>query len=123
MARPTTHGDWFGKVVAALVFVTGIAALIVVFVYAKGLFNSPVAGLGLPITKGQTPPSGLNIGVALIQLLRELVLLALMTLAGSLIASRGLHLYQVASASHQQNADPSAKSESTDATSSAPPAA
>jgi len=100
MARTNTHGDLFGKLVAAMVLVAGIAALVYVFLTAVHLFQSPVPGLGLPVAKGQAPPTGLNIGTALAALFSKLAILGLMIVAGSLIASKGIHLYQAASLAH-----------------------
>lgn len=109
MARVNTHGDLFGKVVAAMVFMFGIAALAYVFLTAVHLFQSPVPGLDLPVSKGQAPPTGLNIGAALASLFSKLAILALMTLAASLIASKGIHLYQAAAVAHHPRlADPAA---------------
>jgi hypothetical protein len=122
MARTTTHGDLFGKGVAALVFLIGIAALVTVFVNAVGLFQAPVAGLGLPLAKGQAPPAALNLGVALIQLLYKLLVLIVMTVAGSLIASKGIHLYQAASMSHHPAAALPTEAETTVPAGSTPPA-
>ena len=100
MARTNTHGDLFGKIGAVVFLVLGIAALVFVFVTALHLFQSPVPGLGLPVSKGQTPPTGLNIGAALAALFSKLAILALMIVAGSLMASYGIRLYQAASLAH-----------------------
>jgi len=100
MARVNTHGDLFGRLVAVMVLVAGIAALVFVFLTAVHLFESPVPGLGLPVPKGQAPPTGLNIGIAMALLFSKLAILALMILAGSLIASKGIHLYLGAVTAH-----------------------
>lgn len=93
MARNIIHGDLIGRVVAVLVLSAGIAALAFVFVLAVHLFESPVPGLGLPVPAGGTPPSAANIGVSLALLFRQLAILAVMILAGSLLASNGVRLY------------------------------
>ena len=92
---PRTHppADTPGRLVALLVFLLGVGMLVFVFVTALHLFQSPVPGLGLPVAQGQTAPPAANIGTALIVFLRELLLLGVMTLAGSLLASKGAHLY------------------------------
>ena len=92
---PRTHppADAPGRLVALLVFLLGVGILVFVFVTALHLFQSPVPGLGLPVAAGQTAPPAANIGTALIVFLRELLLLGVMTLAGSLLASKGAHLY------------------------------
>lgn len=100
MARQHSHGDLFGKVVAILVLLVGIGALGVVFDLAVRMFQSPVPGLGLPIPPGGTPPSATTIGIALASLLGKLVILTIMVLVGSLIASKGVHLYVGAATAH-----------------------
>jgi hypothetical protein len=100
MARNTSHGDLFGKLVAVLVFLGGIGVLGVVFYFAVHLFESPVPGLGLPVPPGGTPPSGATIGAALAGLLAKLAILAVLVLSGSLIASKGVHLYAHAVTAH-----------------------
>ena len=100
MARLHTHGDLLGRLLAVLVLLVGIAALVFVFITAVHLFQSPVPGLGLPVPNGQPPPTGLNIGVALALLFSRLAILTLMILAGSLIASKGIHLYLGAVVAH-----------------------
>ena len=85
-----------GRVVAALVILVGVAVLVYVFAQAVQLFSSPVPGLGLPVPKGESPPSGMTIGVALAGLLSKLLILTVMIVAGSLIATKGIHLYGTA---------------------------
>ena len=92
---PRTHppADVPGRLVALLVFLLGVGMLVFVFVTALHLFQSPVPGLALPVAQGQTAQPAANIGAALIVFVRELLLLGVMTLAGSLLASKGTHLY------------------------------
>lgn len=103
MARTNTHGDLFGRLVAVMVFVAGIAALVFVFMTAVHLFETPVPGLGLPVAKGAAPPTGLNIGIAMASLFAKLAILALLVLIASLIASKGVHLYLGAASAHHPN--------------------
>ena len=91
--RSLSHADLSCRLVALLVFLVGIGMLIFVFVSALHLFQSPVPGLEPLQTPGAPPPAAANIGVSLAGFARELLLLGVMTLAGSLLASRGAHLY------------------------------
>ena len=93
MPRTQPHADTSGRLVALLVFLLGDSMLVFVFVTALHLFQSPVPGLALPVPQGQTAQPAANIGTALIVFVRELLLLGVMTLAGSLLASIGAHLY------------------------------
>jgi len=85
--------DLPGRLVALLVFLIGVAMLVFVFVTALHLFQSPVPGLDLPIQAGTAPRPAVNIGAAMAVFTRSLLLLGVMTLAGSLLASKGAHLY------------------------------
>lgn len=87
------QADLTGRLLALLVFLTGVAMLVFVFVTALHLFQSPVPGLE-PLQKpGAAPPAAASIGTALADFARRLLLLMVMTLAGSLLASKGAHLY------------------------------
>lgn len=83
-----------------LVFLVGIGLLCVVFALAYSLFRSPVPGLELPVKPGTAAPPAAGIGVALSAFARQVILLGLMTIAGSLIAGKGIHLYFSASQHH-----------------------
>jgi hypothetical protein len=88
-----SHADLSCRLVALLVFLLGIGMLVFVFVSALHLFQSPVPGLEPLQAPGAAPPAAANIGVSLAGFARELLLLGMMTLAGSLLASKGAHLY------------------------------
>ena len=90
---PSHRPDLTGRLVALLVFLAGIAILVFVFVAALHLFQSPVPGLEPLQTPGAAPPPAANIGMSLAAFVRQLLLLGLMTLAGSLLANKGAHLY------------------------------
>ena len=90
-AKP--QADLPGRLLALLVFLAGVGMLIFVFVTALHLFQSPVPGLQPLQTPGAPPPAAANIGTALADFALRLLLLMVMTLAGSLLASRGAHLY------------------------------
>ena len=88
-----SHTDLSCRLVALLVFLIGIAMLVFVFVTALHLFQSPVPGLEPLQTPGAPPPAAAAIGISLAGFVRELLLLGVMTLAGSLLANKGAHLY------------------------------
>ena len=87
------------RLVALLVFLLGIGVLVFVFAAALHLFQAPVPGLEPLQTPGAPPPAAANIGLSLAGFARELLLLGVMTLAGSLLANKGVHLY-FSAASH-----------------------
>lgn len=93
MSSANTHTDLPGRILAVVVFLLGIGLLCFVFSLAWSLFRSPVPGLELPVKPGTAAPPAAGIGIALTALARQLLLLAVMTIAGSLIAGKGLHLY------------------------------
>src|SRR5262249_29437115 len=76
----------------------GVALLLVVFYVAYGLFTKPPAeALGLKLTgdpkKDATALSYVSIGVQFTALLFRLAYLFIMSIAGSLIANKGINLY------------------------------
>jgi hypothetical protein len=85
--------DHPGRYMALLVFLIGIGILIFVFVTALHLFQAPVPGLEPLQTPGAAPPAAAAIGTSLADFARKLLLLGMMTLAGSLLANKGAHLY------------------------------
>lgn len=93
MSSSNAHSDTSGRVLGTVVFLLGIALLCLVFGIAWSLFRAPVPGLELPIKTGATPPAASGIGIALSAFVRQLLLLAVMTFAGSLIAGKGIQLY------------------------------
>ncbi len=90
---PPPRADLTGRLIALLVFLAGIAILVFVFVTALHLFQSPVPGLEPLQAPGAAPPPAVNIGTSLAAFARQLLLLGVMTLAGSLLANKGAHLY------------------------------
>ncbi len=93
-SRPAhSSADLSCRLVALLVFLLGVGILLFVFVTALHLFHAPVPGLEPLQTPSVPPPAAANIGVSLAGFARELLLLGVMTLAGSLLANKGAHLY------------------------------
>lgn len=93
MSPAKPQADAPGRLLALLVFLAGVAMLIFVFVTALHLFQSPVPGLAPLQVPGTPPPPAVNIGTALADFVRRLLLLLVMTMAGSILASKGAHLY------------------------------
>ncbi len=86
-------GQRSARALACVVFLLGIGLLCAVFALAWGLFHAPVPGLNLSASPAAVPPPAASIGAALTAFLRQLLLLALMTVAGSIVAGKGVHLY------------------------------
>jgi hypothetical protein len=106
MPTLNSRHDLPGRIVAFIVFLLGVALLCIVFAAAWSLFRAPVPGLELPVKPGAPAPPAAGIGIALTAFVRQLLLLALMTLAGSLIASKGVHLYFSATENSPRRATP-----------------
>ncbi|MDO8683261.1 MAG: hypothetical protein Q7N50_07270 [Armatimonadota bacterium] len=85
--------DLLARVVGMLVLVAGIGILVFVFVRAYILFSSPAAGLIFPTPSRGVPPTTSNLSGAALALVAQIGLLFIMTLVGSLLASRGIQLY------------------------------
>jgi hypothetical protein len=93
MPTVNSRHDLPGRILAFIVFLLGVALLCIVFAVAWSLYRAPVPGLEMPVKPGASAPPAAGIGIALTAFVRQLLLLAVMTLAGSLIASKGVHLY------------------------------
>lgn len=93
-----SHGhrsDVLGRVTGMLVFLLGVGLLLFVFYHAYDLFTmKPTAALGLSLTGDpKRDPNVTAIGVQLAGLLIRVALLFLMSIAGSLVANKGINLY------------------------------
>ena len=89
------HKDIPGRLMGMVVFLLGVAALAFVFYTAYKLFNAPAASaLGLTFRNDpKTDPSASAIGAQFGVLLLRLAYLFLMSIAGSLMANKGINLY------------------------------
>ena len=77
-----------GRIVGMMIFALGIIALVFVFGIAYRMFTLPADQLFA------TPAlTAANLGSAAVLILIRIALLFIMTLAGALIASRGIQLY------------------------------
>lgn len=86
MERPSENTK-IARLIGMLTFVTGVTLLAFVFFWAYALFSAPPAGV-----PGTNPTTG-NLASAGMSLVTRIGLLCIMTLAGSLIAGRGVHMY------------------------------
>lgn len=91
--------DLVGRILGILVFLGGIAALALVFMIAYNYFNSPLGELKPPV-RTQTVPPAAQLGKSALAMLIRIGLLIVMTIAGSLIAGRGVQMYFASSDSH-----------------------
>lgn len=81
--------DKGGRVIGMAIFVLGIVVLLIVLVVAFRMFSAP-ASTFLP-GGGSLTASGL--GVTVVWVFVKIALLFVMTLAASMISSRGIQLY------------------------------
>ena len=100
MPRSHAHTDRPSLAAGLVVVALGIAMLVLVFSLAYHMFTQPVPGLNLTAPPKGVPPPAASIGLALTGFLERLLLLALLTLVGSLVASKGVHLLFAAARSH-----------------------
>ena len=89
------RSDLFGKFMGFLVFLLGVGLLLLVFKIAYELFaQKPDAALGLKFTGDpKKDPAAAQIGAHFGTMLFQLAYLFIMSIAGSLIAQKGVNLY------------------------------
>jgi hypothetical protein len=95
VAKPRLSSDWIGRIIGMLVFLLGVGLLVIVFQAAHTLFTRPPdVALGLQFTGNPKtdPPAG-RIGTQFGYLLFQVACLFVMSIAGSLIAQKGVNLY------------------------------
>ena len=83
--------DWMGATLGMFVFLAGVGILVWVFKMSLEMFTTPPR-VSLDIKTGQTIDLAHASDKATAILVR-VVLLVLMSITGSLIANRGIHLY------------------------------
>lgn len=103
MLRSNPHHDHHSRAVGLIAFLFGIAMLAAVFVLAYHLFTQPVPHLGLANPPHGTPPPAASIGLSLAAFFERLLLLALLTIVGSVVAGRGVHLCFAAHGPHSSD--------------------
>lgn len=80
--------DLVGRLLGMLVFIGGVGLLAFVFYIAYSLFSSDLVG-----AQGGAEPAAAQLGRIVINLLARIGMLVVMTIIGSMIASRGIQLY------------------------------
>lgn len=83
--------DWIGSSLGLLVFLGGVALLVLVFRLAYEMFQTPPT-IALEVRGGQT----LDLGKASARataIVVKVVVLLIMSIAGSLVANRGILMY------------------------------
>lgn len=83
--------DWLGSIGGLLIFAAGISLLSLVFKLAFEMFQTPPR-LALKIESGK-PFDVSGVGDALFGVIIKIALLFVMSIIGSVICNRGIHLY------------------------------
>jgi hypothetical protein len=87
------RNDTAGRVIGLIVFVIGIAILILVATLAYRFFSASTSHIVVQPANGTNAPVANRLGESVMKLLYQIALLMVMAIAGSLTAARGLHLY------------------------------
>lgn len=90
------RNDILGKIIGIITFLGGVFLLVIVFNLAHSYFSTNVVGQH---AVGSTQQATSELGKTAIGILGKIGLLIVMTIAGSIIAARGIQLY-FASAGH-----------------------
>lgn len=96
--KPTAD-NLTARILGILVFLAGVALIAYVFWSANTLFHQPPPTVPTATAKAASdsaavaPSAAVEIGRSLVDYLKQLLTLFLMCVAGSLIASRGVHMY------------------------------
>ena len=83
-----------GRIIGLLTFLAGIGLLVFVAVLAYSFFTQ-TSMVPLPV-RDTTTPTATRLGESAIKLFFQIALLIVLTIVGSLLASKGIHLYAVA---------------------------
>lgn len=84
--------DRGGRAIGMVVFIVGIVILLFVFGIAYSMFTAPASQV-FGSSSNATSLTATGLGAAGVLILVRIALLFIMTLAGSLIAARGIRLY------------------------------
>ncbi len=88
--------DRGGRTIGMVIFILGIVILLFVFGIAYSMFTAPASQV-FGATPNTATITALGLGSALVVMLIRIALLLVMTIAGSLVAARGMHLYLASS--------------------------
>lgn len=82
------------RLIGIVIFLAGVGMLLFVFFAAKSLFDAPPPSVPAPAPGDAAAPGAMaGIGAAFAHLLQRILLLLLMCIAGSVIASKGIQLF------------------------------
>ena len=87
------RNDLLGRLVGIFVFLCGVGLLVFVFWMAYSFFYAPLGQLPTAPAHGSTAPASSQLGSKALALLARIGLLVVMTIIGSVMASRGVQLY------------------------------
>ena len=82
-----------GRIVGMIVFLVGIAVLLFVLITAYQMFSAPASDLFQTGSGTASSPTAVGLGSSIAVVLVKIGLLFVMTLAGSLLAGKGIQLY------------------------------
>ena len=85
--------DLLGRLVGIFVFLCGVGLLVFVFWMTYSFFHAPLSQLPTAPAHGSTEPASSQLGKSALELLVRIGLLVVMTIIGSVMASRGVQLY------------------------------
>lgn len=85
--------DLAGRILGIMVFLVGIAILAFVFAIAYGFFTSPSAGIDIPSKPTAVGAPTTQLGASALRMFARILSLTVMCIVGSLVASKGIHLY------------------------------
>ncbi len=86
-----SKGDATGRILGALVFVLGIAVIVIVLLLAYRLFLDPSVAMHVP--QGREP-TFVHLAAGFADLLIRVLLLTVGSISGALIATRGIRMYE-----------------------------
>lgn len=98
----TKHGEPFGRIIGILVFLAGIGLLVLIFKEAFAMLASPAPDLDAIVRSATQPVKGAHaaqpnpfpaVGAVVLAFFLRLTLLFVGVISGSIIASKGIHLY------------------------------
>lgn len=107
--------DPIGRIVGILVFLAGIGLLAIVFKETYSMLTNPVPelagiihGASIALKPGQPPPPSAfpAVAAAVVAFFLKLALLFVGVIAGSIVSSKGIHLYFAAAGSVHPSTPP-----------------
>jgi hypothetical protein len=86
------NNDILGRILGLLIIIAGVMILFFVFQHALALFTSDDLGLKMPEGKKEAANALGALGVSALQLFARIALLFVMSIVGSIVASKGIQL-------------------------------